>query len=259
MSYEHIITTINDRFVGTITLNRPDQLNTFNSKLAIELLDALTSMDNSSRVRVILLKGAGKSFCAGIDVNELEGKSAMEYRTWIENMEKPLISIARLRKPVVAQVHGVAVANGMGLAVAADLTIASDNVKMGLTAINVGLNCVGPVIPVARCVGRKKALELLLYGDLVKGPELKDLGLVNRLVAKDQLDEEALLWAEKLAEKSPIAVQIAKQGFYSSEDMDYFRQFDLMNEAFARLCTTQDAQEGVKAFFEKRNPKWENK
>ena len=105
----------------------------------------------------------------------------------------------------------------------------------------------------------KKALELLLFGELIKGPELKELGLVNRLVPKSELDEEALLWAEKLAQKSPIAVQIAKQGYYSSEDMDYFRQFDLMNEAFARLCTTADAKEGVKAFFEKRNPHWENK
>ncbi|MFT5727442.1 MAG: enoyl-CoA hydratase/carnithine racemase [Desulforhopalus sp.] len=259
MSYEHIITTINDRFVGTITLNRPEQLNTFNSLFAVELNTALQEMDENPDVRVILIRGAGKAFSAGIDVNELEGKSAMEYRAWIENMEKPLISIARLKKPVIAQVQGVAVANGMGLAVAADLTIAADNVKMGLTAINVGLNCVGPIIPVARCVGRKKALELLLFGELIKGPELKELGLVNRLVPKSELDAEAMLWAEKLAQKSPIAVQIAKQGFYSTEDMDYFRQFDLMNEAFARLCTTADAKEGVKAFFEKRNPQWENK
>lgn len=258
MSYEHIITEINDRFVGTITLNRPDQLNTFNSTLAVELNTALKSMDDNPDVRVIRLKSAGKAFCAGIDVNELEGKTALEYRTWIENMEQPLVSIARLKKPVIAQVQGVAAANGMGLAAAADLTIAAENVKMGLTAINVGLNCVGPIIPVSRCVGRKKALELLLFGDLIKGPELKDLGLVNRLVPKDQLDEEGLLWAEKLAQKSPIAVQIAKRGFYSSEDMDYFRQFDFMNEAFARLCTTQDAKEGVKAFFEKRKPAWKN-
>lgn len=259
MSYEHIITTLSDRFVGTITLNRPEQLNTFNSKFAVELNAALHEMDANHAVRVILIRGAGKAFSAGIDVNELEGKSAMEYRAWIENMERPLISIARLKKPVVAQVQGVAVANGMGLAVAADLTIAADNVKMGLTAINVGLNCVGPIIPVARCVGRKKALELLLFGELIKGPELKELGLVNRIVPKSDLDEEAMLWAEKLAQKSPIAVQIAKQGFYSSEDMEYFRQFDYMNEAFARLCTTEDAKEGVKAFFEKRTPQWVNK
>lgn len=257
MSYTHLITAVNDNFVGVITLNRPDQLNTFNTLLAGELTDALNAMDQDPKVRVVLLKGAGKAFCAGIDVNELANKSAMEYRVWIEHMEKPLITIAKMKKPVIAQVQGVAAANGMGLVAAADLAIAAENTKMGLTAINVGLNCVGPVIPVARCIGRKKALGLLFYGDLIKAPEAHSLGLLNRIVPIETLDTEALAWAETLAKKSPIAVQIAKQAFYSSEDMDYFRQFDLMNEAFARLCTTKDAKEGVQAFFERRNPVWE--
>ena len=259
MSYTHILTEVSDKFVGTITLNRPEQLNTFNSQLAIDLAQALEAMEADPKVRVILLKGAGKAFCAGIDVNELEGKSPMEYRAWIERMEHPLVYIARMKKPVIAQAQGVAAANGMGLVAAADLAIIAENTKMGLTAINVGLNCVGPVIPVSRCVGRKKALELLLYGELVKGPELLALGLVNKMVPKEELEVEGLKWAEDLAKRSPVAVQIAKQGFYASEDMDYFRQFDLMNEAFARLCTTDDAKEGVKAFFEKRPPVWQEK
>lgn len=259
MSYQHLLRHVSDQFVGTITLNRPDQLNTFNSILAEELAQELKIMDGAPEVRVILLKGAGKAFCAGIDVNELENKSAMEYRAWIEHMEQPLITIAKIKKPVIAQVQGVAAANGMGLVAAADLAIAAENTKMGLTAINVGLNCVGPVIPVARCVGRKKALELLLYGDLIKAPEAQNLGLINRLVPKEELEIEARMWAESLAKKSPIAVQIAKTAFYTSEDMEYFKQFDLMNEAFARLCTTHDAKEGVQAFFEKRNAVWEQR
>ena len=259
MAYTHLITDVNDRFVGTITLNRPDQLNTFNSLLAEELVAALADMDADQTVRVILLKGAGKAFCAGIDVHELAGKSAMAYRAWIEHMEKPLITIARLNKPVIAQVQGVAAANGLGLAAAADLAIAAENAKMGLTAINVGLNCVGPVLPVARCVGRRRALELLLYGDLIKAPEAHTMGLINRVVPVEDLETEALAWAETLAQKSPIALQIAKKAFYASEDMDYFRQFELMNEAFARLCTTRDAKEGVAAFFERRNPVWEER
>jgi len=259
MSYTHLETGVSERFVGTITLNRPDHLNTFNSLLAEELVGALCTMDQDPEVRVILLKGAGKAFCAGIDVNELAGKSTLEYRAWIEHMEQPLITIAKMKKPVIAQVQGVAAANGMGLVAAADLAIAAENTRMGLTAINVGLNCVGPVIPVARCVGRKKALELLLYGELIKGPEAKDLGLINRIVPKDDLESEALGWAEELAKRSPVAVQIAKTAFYSSEDMDYFRQFDLMNEAFARLCSSDDAKEGVQAFFEKRKPVWKER
>jgi enoyl-CoA hydratase/carnithine racemase len=259
MAYTHLITEVNDRFVGMITLNRPDQLNTFNSLMAGELVAAFKAMDDDPKVRVVLVKGAGKAFCAGIDVNELADKSAMAYRAWIEHMEKPLITIAKMKKPVIAQVQGVAAANGMGLVASADVAIAAENTKMGLTAINVGLNCVGPVIPVARCIGRKRALGLLLYGDLIKAPEAHALGLLNRIVPEEDLDAEALTWAETLAKKSPIAVQIAKQAFYASEDMDYFRQFDLMNEAFARLCTTKDAKEGVQAFFERRNPVWEER
>ncbi len=253
---EHLIVEKSTSLVGSITLNRPDHLNTFNTPMAAELVEAFVALDKDEGVRVIIVKGAGKAFCAGIDVNELAGKSTLEYRAWIEHMEQPLITIARMKKPVIAQVQGVAAANGMGLVAAADLAIAAEHTKMGLTAINVGLNCVGPVIPVARCVGRKKALELLLYGELIKADEARQLGLVNRVVAKDELETEAMAWAEDLARKSPIAVQIAKKAFYSSEDMDYFRQFDLMNEAFARLCSSADAKEGVRAFFEKRNPVW---
>ena len=253
---EHLILEKGDNFVGSITLNRPENLNTFNSPMAGELSEALLDMDADLNVRVIVVKGAGKAFCAGIDVNELADKSTLEYRAWIEHMEQPLITIARMKKPVIAQVQGVAAANGMGLVAAADLAIAAENTKMGLTAINVGLNCVGPVIPVARCVGRKKALELLLYGNLIKAAEAKELGLINRIVAKDELEEQTMAWAAELAQKSPVAVQIAKKAYYSSEDMDYFRQFDLMNEAFARLCSSHDAKEGVNAFFEKRKPVW---
>jgi enoyl-CoA hydratase/carnithine racemase len=251
-----VLVEVTESHVGIITLNRPEQLNTFNSQMAGELHAALLAMEANTSVRVILLKSSGRAFCAGIDVNELAGKSAIQYREWIEWMENPLVVMSTMKKPVIAQLQGVATANGMGLAAAADLVIASERVKMGLTAINVGLNCVGPIIPVARCVGRKKALELLLYGNLLKAQEALELGLINKVVAHEELDEVAFNWAKDLAQRSPLAVQIAKSAFYQSEDMDYQRQFQFMNEAFARLCTTDDAKEGVAAFLEKRNPRW---
>ena len=191
MDYENLIVEVGDKYVAEITLNRPEQLNTFNSAMAGELYNALLELDARKDVRVVLLKGAGKAFCAGIDVNELAGKSAMQYRSWIELMERPLVSISKMNKPVIVQLQGVAAANGMGLAAAADLTIAAENARMGLTAINVGLNCVGPVIPVARCVGRKKALELLFYGNLIRASEALELGLINKIVPKDELEMEA--------------------------------------------------------------------
>ncbi len=167
VEYETIIVDSGKDFVGSITLNRPQQFNTFNTPLALELDQALKALDADPEVRVILIKGAGKNFCAGIDVSELSGKTAMEFRAWIQCMENPLVTISRMAKPVIAQVQGVAAANGAGLVAAADLAIAADNARLGLTAINVGLNCVGPVVPVSRSVGRKVALEMLLYGNLI--------------------------------------------------------------------------------------------
>lgn len=259
MAYKDIVVDILENRVAILTLNRPESMNTFSSRMASELYQALCELDENTSVRVILLKAEGKAFSAGIDVHELAGKSAIEYREWIERMERPLVVLSKMKTPVIAELQGIAAANGMGLIAAADLVIAANNARMGLTAINVGLNCVGPVIPVARCVGRKKALELLLYGSMIKATEALELGLINRIVPKEELSGAALQWAEELAQKSPVAVQIAKSAFYQSADMSYEDQFAYMNEAFARLCTTADAKEGVKAFFEKRKPQWQEK
>jgi len=208
---------------------------------------------------VIIVKGMGKAFCAGIDVSDFFGKSTMEYREWIECMEMPLVTISRISKPVIAQVHGVAAANGAGLVAAADLAVASEDARLGLTAINVGLNCIGPVIPVTRSVGRKRALELLFYGELVNAQEALNMGLVNRVVPTADLERETRNWAAVLAQKSPVALQIAKKAFYAAADLDYYKAFEYMNEAFARLCSTEDAKEGINAFLEKRSPVWKEK
>jgi len=256
---ETVVTANLDNSIGEITLNRADSLNTFTLDLAAELNHALLQLDADSAVRVIIIKGAGKAFCAGIDVGDFFGKSTMEYKKWIASMETPLITISRLNKPVIAQVHGVAAANGAGLVAACDLAIAADNARMGLTAINVGLNCVGPVIPVSRSVGRKRAMELLLFGELIKAPAALDMGLINKVVPADDLEMEARRWAAVLAAKSPVALQIAKSAFYSAADLEYDKAFEYMNEAFARLCSTEDAKEGVSAFLEKRKPTWKEK
>ena len=142
MLYDNIIVRVGDDYVGEIALNRPQQLNTFTLGLAWELDRALWELESDNRVRVIVLKGEGKAFCAGIDVSYIEDRSPQELRSWIESMETPLVSISRLSKPVIAQVSGVAAANGAGLVAAADLAIAGETARMGLTAINVGLNCI---------------------------------------------------------------------------------------------------------------------
>ena len=183
----------------------------------------------------------------------------MEYREWIECMEHPLVTMIRISKPVIAQVHGVAAANGAGLVAAADLAIAGENARFGLTAINVGLNCVGPVIPVTRSVGRKRAIELLFFGDLISAREALSMGLINRVIPEADLDKETHNWAAILAQKSPQALQIAKKAFYVAADLDYYKAFEYMNETFARLCSTEDAKEGISAFLGKRSPVWKQK
>lgn len=256
MTYETILVEKSESYVGTITLNRPDHLNTFSSTMAHELDEVLLKLDADPEVRAILIRGAGKGFSAGIDVNEMFGKSPSEHREWAHAMEKPLITLTELCKPVVAQVHGAAVANGTGLVAAADLAVASDDARFGLTAIRIGLSCLGPIIPVMRLVGRKRALELLLGGDLIGAQEALEIGLINKVTPRDELESESLRVVEGLASKSPCAMQISKKAFYAAAEMDYRRAFDYMNEAFARLCSTQDAQEGVRAFLEKRKPSW---
>ena len=174
-------------------------------------------------------------------------------------MENPLVTISRMSKPVIAQVHGVATANGAGLVAAADLAVMADDARMGLTAINVGLNCIGPVVPVTRSVGRKRALELLFFGELVNAQEALAMGLVNRVVPSNDLEAETIAWAKKLAKKSPLALQHSKKAFYAAADLDYYKAFEYMNEAFARLCTAEDAEEGIHAFMEKRDPVWKKR
>ncbi|MBW2594364.1 MAG: enoyl-CoA hydratase/isomerase family protein [Deltaproteobacteria bacterium] len=259
MGYKNIIVEIGDDYVAEITLNRPGSLNTFNVPLAVELNKALWELDSETQVRVIILKGAGRAFCAGIDISDFSSKSTMEYREWVECMVTPLVTISRMNKPVIAQVHGTAAANGAGLVAAADLAVAGEKARIGLTAINVGLNCVGPVIPVTRSVGRKRALELLFYGNLITAQEALSMGLVNRVIPEADLDKKTRRWAAILAQKSPVALQIAKKAFYAAADLDYYKAFEYMNEAFTRLCSTEDAREGISAFMEKRSPVWKQK
>lgn len=259
MAYENIEVTIGNDYVAEITLNRPNQLNTFTFGLAGELNKAFLEVDADPQVRVVLLKGAGKAFCAGIDISVMEGKSAQELRAWIDCMINPLVTISIMSKPVIAQVHGVAAANGAGLVAAADLAIVGEKARIGLTAINIGLNCIGPVLPVAKSIGRKKALEMLFFGELLSAGEAERMGLINRVVPEEELEREARSWAQVLAAKSPVAMQIAKKAFYSAADVEYYKAVEYMNEVFVRLCTTEDAREGVAAFREKRPAVWQGK
>jgi enoyl-CoA hydratase/carnithine racemase len=155
MEYQTIIVERKDR-VGVITLNRPDHMNTFSTVLARELNTALDELEQDGQIRAVVIKGTGKSFCAGIDIAEFSGKSLLDYREWITLMEKMTLTIAGMGKPVIAAVHGYAVANGTGLLAACDLAIAAEGTRMGTTAINVGLFCMGPCGTSREVCGKEK-------------------------------------------------------------------------------------------------------
>ena len=258
MSYSTVIVK-HENHVGIITLNRPEQFNTFSSEMAIELNQALIQLDNETKVRVVVVKGAGKAFSTGIDVSEFFGKSLKQYREWVGLMEQMNHVISYMKKPVIASVHGYAVANGAGLVAACDLAIVAEGTKIGTTAINVGLFCMGPAVPLSRSLGRKRCLEMLLTGDMIDARDAERWGLINKVVPADQLEEETMALANKLAEKSPLALQMGKQSFYGMSDMEFGKALEYSNETFAALCVTEDAQEGVDAFLKKRKPVWKEK
>lgn len=258
MSGNNVLLRTEDH-VGIITLNRPEQFNTFNRALAEELCRALEGMEQDEDVRVVVIRGSGKAFCTGIDITEFSGKSPQEYREWIRVMEHVFLIIAGMKKPVIVSAQGYAVANGVGLLAAADLAVVAEGTKIGATAVNVGLFCMGPAVPMSRSLGRKRCLEMVMTGDMIDAEKAERWGLVNRVVPADKLEQETMALAGKLAGKSPIALQMGKQAFYGMSDLEYAKALEYTNEVFASLCMTEDAQEGVDAFIHKRKAEWKGR
>jgi enoyl-CoA hydratase/carnithine racemase len=258
MVFETILIEKKDE-IGILTLNRPQKFNTFSAQLAEELNSALRQLDEDGETRVIIIKGAGKVFSTGIDVSEFHGKTPSEYHRWLAPMDQMHFTIASMEKPVIAMVHGYAVANGAGLVAAADFAIMAEDAKLGTTAINVGLLCTGPIIPMSYGLGKKKVLEMLLSGDMIDAKEAERLGLVNKVVPADKLEEETFMFARKLISKSPVAIQMGKNFYYQMIDMPFRQRFILNSEVMTRLSTTEDAYEGINAFIEKRLPVWKGK
>ncbi len=258
MEYTNVLVEKRDR-IGFITLNRPQAMNTFNVPFARELNDALWEMEQDPEVRVVVIDANGKHFSVGISLDEFKNKTHKEYHEFIRLMDEHNHTIARMRKPVIASVKGYALANGAGLSFACDLTVAAEDAKFGTTAINVGLICLGPAAPLARNVGLKKALEMVLTGEMITAAEAQRLGLVNKVVPPDKLEEATLELARKLAAKSPLALQAGKAGIYGMQNVPYNQALDMLSDRFAALCSTEDAEEGVRAFLEKRKPEWQER
>lgn len=245
--------------IGVVTLNRPADKNTFTIPFARQLDEALRAMENDPEVGVVVINANGKHFSTGIALDQFQGKSQPEYREFLRQIDAFYHTLADMKKVTVASVQGYAVANGAGLAFACDLTVAADTAIFGTTAINVGLICLGPAAPLSRIVGRKKALEMILTGEMFGAEEARRLGLVNRVVPADQLESATMALAEKLAAKSPLALKAGKEGINRLRDVPYHQGLDTMDDLFSGLCATEDAAEGVQAFLKKRAPAWKER
>ena len=262
MAYEAVLVEKkDDGKIGIITLNRPEALNTFNVALARDLSQALLDLDQDNEVRVIIVNGAGKCFSAGVDISPdvFEKMTTNEYYDWVSLMAKAIVVISKIKKPVIASVHNFAVANGVGIVAAADLAIAEEGVRLGATAINVGLNCIGPQVPLYRNLGKKRTMEMVLTGRMITAEEAERWGLINRVVPRGTLQEETLKLAREMTSKSPLALWSAKKSFYDMSDVEFGKAMELVNNQFAILCSLQDSCEGIRAFNEKRQPSWQKK
>lgn len=245
--------------VGFVILNRPDQMNTFTIAFANQLVKALRDLENDPEVKVVVVKANGKHFSTGIQLDQFKGKSHGQHREFLRQIDEFYHTLADMKTVTIASVQGYCIANGAGLAFACDMTVCADSATFGTTAINVGLICLGPAVPMIEIVGKKKAMEMVLTGDVIKADEALRLGLVNKVVPQEVLAAETLKLATKLASKSPSALKIGKEGLNRLYHFKYHQSLDAMDDLFAALCVTEDAEEGVKAFQEKRAPVWKDR
>ncbi|WIV68629.1 enoyl-CoA hydratase/isomerase family protein [Natrialbaceae archaeon AArc-T1-2] len=256
MPYE-TVTVETDGHVATITLDRPEAMNTFSTQLATDLDEAFGDLEADDDVRAIVVDGAGDAFSAGIDLSEhADHETKADYEQWVSGMEEPFLTLTEMGTPVIAAAHGHAAANGLGLVAACDLAVLAEGTKVGATAPKVGLFCMGPAVPIMNSVTETRCLELLLTGDLIDAETALEWGLANRVVPEDDLRETAMELATSIAENSPVAVQRGKRAYYAMAGMRYEDALEYSNERFAELCATADAAEGIEAFLEGREPEW---
>jgi enoyl-CoA hydratase/carnithine racemase len=253
---QDLILTRKEGAIGRITLNRPEAMNTFTIPFARQLDSALWAMEDDPEIRVVIIDGAGKNFCTGISLDQFPPRTQREAREFLYQIDAFYHTLARMKTVTVAAVHGYALANGAGLAFGCDLAVATETAMFGTTAINVGLICLGPAAPMMRSLGLKKTLEMVLTGDMIDAAEAEKLGLVNKVVPEAELEGAVNSLAGKLAAKSPLALQIGKEGINRLHDTPYHQGLDVMDDLFATLCSTEDAVEGVTAFLAKRTPEW---
>ncbi len=243
--------------VATLTLNRPGQFNAIDGTLLDALQAALDQVAQDPAARVVVLAGAGRAFCPGHDLKEMLAHSNEAFiGDLFRRCCRVMLAIQRLPQPVIAKVHGIATAAGCQLVAACDLAVAAADARFATSGINFGLFCATPGVPVSRNVSRKRAFEMLMTGEFVDARTALEWGLVNRVAAPGALDAETLALARTLLAKPRAVLAAGKRFFYEQLELPEGAAYAKASEAITRNMLGPDAQEGVRAFVEKRKPRW---
>jgi enoyl-CoA hydratase/carnithine racemase len=246
--------------IATLTLNRSAQFNSLSEELLTELQSALEAIAGDVSIRVVVIAGAGKAFCAGHDLKQMRANHRKDYMQQLfRQCGKMMTTITRIPQPVIARVHGIATAAGCQLVASCDLAVATAEARFAVSGINVGLFCSTPAVALSRNMGRKPAMEMLLTGDFIDAAEAERRGLVNRVVPAEQLDNEIARLTESICAKSMAAVAMGKQLFYRQLEMGLDAAYQLAGETMACNMMCDDAAEGIDAFMQKRKPEWKGR
>jgi enoyl-CoA hydratase/carnithine racemase len=257
-AYEHILYE-GDETVALVTMNRPKKRNALSLDHMQELIACLKAIGEAGETPVVVLRGNGPGFCAGHDLSEMVGREPAFYRHLFDVCCELMETIQSIPQPVIAQVHGIATAAGCQLAATCDLVVASEDARFATPGVKIGLFCSTPMVALSRAVGQKKAMEMLLTGEFVSAEEALAEGLVNKVVPAEELEAETRKLAEKAAEASPLVVGVGKQAFYRQLEMPTEQAYAYTKEVMSFNASFTDAQEGICAFLEKRQPKWKGR
>ena len=242
-----------------LTLNRPERRNALSLGLMRKMIEHLRSTGSSNDAKVVIIAASGKVFSSGHDLSELRGRTEGDYREIFETCVELMSTIERIPQPVIAEVQGTATAAGCQLAATCDLVIASEEATFATPGVRIGLFCSTPMVALSRAIGRKRALEMLLTGKPIDAATAVEWGLVNRRVPAEKLRETTMKLAREIAEASSYVVGIGKSAFYEQIEMAESDAYAHTKEVMTANSLTEDAQEGIGAFLEKRRPCWKEK
>ena len=240
--------------VTTLNLARGERRNALSFAMMGEVIDALRSIPDDSQV--VVLAADGPVFSAGHDIGEMHDRDAAFYADLFDRCTVMMETIHRIPQPVIARVHGIATAAGCQLVASCDLVIAAEEARFATPGAKIGLFCSTPMVPISRAVGRKRALEMLLTGELISAETARDWGLVNRVVPAAELDAAVDEMIGKIVRYSPRVLGIGKEAFYAQVELDEHRAYDLTKAVMASNARLPHAGEGFAAFLEKRQPTW---